>query len=478
MDITYVAEPTSAKFHRCDSFYRGLRGPVRSGKSSAMSIEIMNRARKQRQGSGGIRRTRAVVVRNTYRELEDTTLRTWLMWFPEYVFGAVNRRTMTHTIRFNDIHLEVLFRALDRPDDVAKLLSLEATFAWVNEAKEVPRVIIDVLGDRVEQYPPKMDEGCTWGGVFMDTNSPDEDHWWAELEADTPDGWTFFVQPGALKEIKGKFVPNPKAENVRNLNGGHNYYIKRMAGKKDSYIRVYYCNQYGYVEEGKRVHPDYVDAVHCAPSPLIPNPRDPITIGLDYGLTPAAAFFSKRPNGQWWIFKEMATEDVGIKKFGERVLLPYILKNLMDFKIEIYDDPYGNTKSQLDKKTPSQILDAMGLSTRSPSVASGPNIRREALNAPLNRMIDGEPGLLVDPSCRVLRKGLSSKYIYKRVQVVGDDKYQEKPYKNFWSHVCEAAQHAMVGAGEGERITRRPRIPPRILPERHRIRREHGWMSA
>lgn len=64
------------------------------------------------------------------------------MWLPEYVFGQFNRRTMTHTIQFNDIYLEVMFRALDRADDVAKLLSLELTGAWVNEAKEVPKAII------------------------------------------------------------------------------------------------------------------------------------------------------------------------------------------------------------------------------------------------------------------------------------------------------------------------------------------------
>lgn len=477
MEINYIAEPTPAKFHTCDSFYRGVRGPVRSGKSTAMCIEIMNRARQQQPNQQGVRRTRWAVIRNTYRELEDTTLRTWLMWFPEYVFGTFNRRTMTHVIQFNDIHLEVMFRALDRPDDVAKLLSLELTGAWVNEAKEVPKAIIDVLGDRVEQYPPKMDEGCTWGGVFMDTNSPDEDHWWAELEAKPPKGWTFFAQPGALREVKGKFVPNPKAENIRNLNGGHNYYIKRKEGKKDSYVRVYYCNQLGYVEEGKRVHPEYVDAIHCSPSPLVPDPRDLVVVGLDFGLTPAAAFFSRRSNGQWWLFHEIATEDIGLKKFGERVLLPYILKNLMDFKIEIYGDTHGNTRGQNDQRTPEQIFDALGLAIQMPSMEGGPTMRREALSAPLSRIVDGEPGLLVDSSCRVIRKGLSSKYIYKRVQVVGDEKFHDKPDKNFWSHICEAAEHAMVGAGEGERLTRRPPTQQKKEPRLYDGNMQ-GWMAA
>lgn len=491
MDITYTAEPTLAKFHLDDSFYRCVRGPVRSGKSTGMSIEIMNRARNQVQGRDKIRRTRWSVIRNTYRELEDTTMKTWLMWFPESVFGSVNRRTMTHTLCFNDIYCEVLFRALDRADDVAKLLSMELTGAWVNEAREVPKAIIDTLGDRVEQYPPKMDEGCTWGGVFMDTNPPDEDHWWFGLEANPPKvvldsgrevQWKFFTQPGALKEVRGKFVANPKAENVRNLNGGHDYYLKRLMGKKESYIRVYYCNQFGFVEEGKRVHPEYSDPIHCSPSPLIPRPQDPVIIGLDFGLTPAATFFSRRPNGQWWLFHEIATDRIGIKKFGELDLLPYILQNLMDYDISVYGDPYGNSGSQNDNRTPVDILDALldiiGLRVQMPNVDQGPTIRREALAAPLERMIDGEPGLLVDPSCTVIRKGLSSKYIFKRMQVAGDEKFHEKPDKNFWSHVCESAQHAMVGAGEGKALRSKPSSKSKMGRQTPAQRKKHGWMAA
>ncbi len=103
-------------------------------------------------------------------------------------------------------------------------------------------------------------------------------------------------------------------------------------------------------------------------------------------------------------------------------------------------------------------------------------MRREALSAPLSRMIDGEPGLLVDPSCRVIRKGLSSKFIYKRIRVVGDDKFHDKPDKNFWSHICEAAEHAMVGAGEGELLTRRPQSPQR--KQQFYGKSSQTWMGA
>ena len=481
-NIIYNAEPTPALFHADDSFYRGIRGPVRSGKSTAMCIEIMARSGKQALNQDGIRRTRWAIVRNTYRELEDTTLKTWLMWFPEMIFGHMNKHTMTHTLQVNDMYIEVMFRALDRPDDVGKLLSLELTGAWVNEAKEVPKTIIDVLGDRVGQYPPKNAEKCTWEGVMMDTNSPDDDHWWHTLEANPPIGWKFFIQPGGLKEVRGKFISNPKAENVRNLNGGAEYYLKRMEGKKASYIRVYYCNQYGYAEDGKRVHPDYVDSIHCSTTPIIPDPSLLVYVGLDFGLTPAATFWQKRPNGQWVGFHEIATEDLGVKHFGELLLLPYVVGNLMDFEIKMFGDPAGMTGAQTDKNTPIAILNALGFvvepAGEGPKGSNSPTLRRESLAAPLTRMIDGEPGLLLDPSMKVLRKGLASKYIYKRVQVVGDEKYADLPYKNFWSHTCESAEYAMVGGGEGKLLTRKKKVEKPRVQERYYSQNNHGWMAG
>jgi hypothetical protein len=60
------------------------------------------------------------------------------------------------------------------------------------------------------------------------------------------------------------------------------------------------------------------------------------------------------------------------------------------------------------------------------------------------------------------------------VQVVGDEKYHDKPEKNFWSHVCEAAEHAMVGAGEGKLLTRRPTPKKKV----NRKFRSIGWMGS
>ncbi|TSA07943.1 MAG: hypothetical protein D4R73_09425 [Deltaproteobacteria bacterium] len=430
---------TIGRFHQSQAFYRGVMGPVRGGKSTGMCWEIMSKAQAQAPGKDGVRRTRWVVVRSTYRELLDTTIKTWQDWFRPEQFGSLNMNTMSHMVdvRLPDktrVQCEVLFRALDRPDDVRKLLSMEVTGAWVNEARETPKGVIDVLGDRVGQYPALKDGGCTWRGVFMDTNPPDDDHWWYKLAEEVrPDGWEFFKQPGGLMEVDGQFINNPLAENVQNLEP--NYYLTRTAGKDSDYIRVYYCNQYGFIKEGKPVYPEYIDAVHCSERVLEPVKGVPIYVGLDFGLTPAATFAQRLPIGRWQVFDELVTEDMGAVNFA-KILKAKMLGEYGGFEFEVWGDPSGDSRAQTDEVTPFQIMRANGVPAR-PAPSNDPVLRREAVVASMKALaMDGKPGFLISPKCRILRKGMAGGYYYKRVQVAGDARFQDKAEKNKFSHVC------------------------------------------
>src|SRR3546814_1590393 len=51
------------------------------------------------------------------------------------------------------------------------------------------------------------------------------------------------------------------------------------------WIKVYVDGDYGFVQDGKPVFPEYRDHVHCRPMPL--DPRLPVHVGIDFGLTPA-----------------------------------------------------------------------------------------------------------------------------------------------------------------------------------------------
>ncbi|MDD4950992.1 MAG: hypothetical protein PHV85_00455 [Desulfovibrionaceae bacterium] len=460
--IEYTASKTLALFHRSRVQVRGVMGPVGSGKSTAMCWELHRRGREQAPGPDGVRRTRFAVVRNTYRELKDTTLKTWLDWFPEEVFGHFRWSDMQHRIRMDDVDMEILFRALDRPSDISKLLSLELTGAWFNEAREIPLSLVMAMHDRLERYPSRREGGCTWAGLIMDTNPPDTDHWWYALAERDPEalarlnidpefllGWDFFRQPGGIIERNGRFEPNPDAENLGHL--PQDFYSSKLAGKSRDHIRVYYCGRYGFVQDGRPVYPEFHEEVHVAREDLKPVPGVIIHVGIDFGLTPAALLAQRLPNGRWQWLDEIVTENTGAVRFAE--MLKAKLACYPDFEFEIWGDPAGEQRSQVDERTPFQILAVAGVKAR-PAPTNDPTIRREAVAGACARLIAGKPGLLVSPKCHFARKGMAGGYHYRRIQVSGSERYQDRPDKNLYSHVCDAGQYLMVGAGEGRRVIR------------------------
>jgi hypothetical protein len=241
-------------------------------------MELVRRAYLQKPNAKGVRRTRWVVVRNTYRELIDTTIKTFFDWVPQSA-GTFVKQDMVFMLNTalpdsTTVEAEFLFRALDRPSDVRKLLSLELTGGFVNECREVPKQVVDMLQSRVGRFPTKRDGGPTWSGIILDTNPPDSDSWYYKLfEEERPEGFALYHQPSGL---------SPNAENVEHLPAG--YYDKMMGGKTQEWINVYVHGLYGMVVEGKPVFPEYNDALHYSPSPLSLQQTLPLYVGIDFGL--------------------------------------------------------------------------------------------------------------------------------------------------------------------------------------------------
>lgn len=455
----YVASSTIARFHASGAFVRGIRGPVGGGKSTACCKEIMRRARAQVPDPNGIRKTKFCVVRNTYGELKDTTIRTWLDWFPEEIFGNFNYQqgSMSHHIQIGDIDCEVLFRALDRPQDVRKILSLELTGAWINEAREVPKSIIDAIGDRVGRYPSVRDGGCTWRGIIMDTNSPDTDHWWFHLaEEEIPKDWQFFAQPGAVTLKNGTWVANPDAENLLNLE--KNYYITRVGGKSADYIKVYYANEYGFVQEGKVVYPEYSDAIHSSKVELTVIPTLPVYVGIGFGLEPCAIFAQRKPNGQWRWIDELTADAIGSERFADALASKIKADYSPSLEFRIFAHWLSPSDSEMQAEY--QILRSRHIKPM-PTRTDDATIRRDSVAHSLTRLIDREPGLLVSPKCKIARKGMSGGYQFGRVQVSGEERYHDKPMENRYKTICEAAQYMMIGGGE-DRLVLKSQKPVKL----------------
>jgi hypothetical protein len=291
VEVRYDAPATVGAFMESNAFVRAIVGPVGSGKSSGCIMEILRRSAEQAKGPDGVRRTRWVIIRNTYGELRDTTRKTFEQWVPSQL-GRWHEQSFTFTMEFEDIHSEVLFRALDRPEDVKKLLSLEITGAYINEAREVPKDVVDVLQTRVGRYPAKRDGGATWFGVWMDTNPWHVGHEFYELFKSKPEGFELFEQPGGRE---------PNAENVENLPDG--YYRRMCAGKDSEWIAEYVDGKYPSADKGSiygallaRLEADgrICDFAH---------PSDGVFASFDLGVSDSTAIW-------WWRVGKHGVPDI------------------------------------------------------------------------------------------------------------------------------------------------------------------------
>jgi hypothetical protein len=456
--------PTIEAFFNSDAFFRGLMGPFGSGKSSACCVEIGQRGIQQKQLVDGVRRTRWAVIRNTYQQLSDTTIRTFLQWFPPYQFGDWTPSKHLYTIRALraegdtcGAEIEVLFRALDRPDQLGNLLSLDLTGAWVNEGREIEWTIFQALEGRVGRYPRQQDGGPTWSGIFTDTNAPDVDSEWFKffeetdhservaLLAEVIPGMTVENYRQLFKQPSGR---SPQAENLSNLPLG--YYQRLAIGKDPEWVKVYIDGEYGFVIEGKPVWPGYNDTIHCpADKKMWPRPIEglPILRGWDFGLTPAVTFSQITPRGQWAIFDEMAATSMGADRFSDEVL-DHSARQYPRFEFEDVGDPAGAQRAQSDEKTCFQILHAKGIGIE-PALQTL-EIRIESVARPLRTLVDGGyPQFTLHPRCKMLRRAMMGGYHFRRMRISGE-RYSENPEKNHYSHIADALGYSgtrLFGSG-------------------------------
>lgn len=439
-----------------------LNGPLGSGKTRACIEKVLSLMASQPPDAEGVRRSRWFAVRNTYGELLSTTIKDWLEVVPEGFGVFKNTQPAVHEMRWRMpdgtvVQTEMMFLSADLPNDEKKLRGINATGCWLNEMKELPANIYSQALGRVGRYPSRADVSHYWSGLIGDSNAPDEDHWLYELmEGAKNTVVEVFRQPGGiiLDPTTRDYVPNPDAENLKHL--GPDYYRDRLEANRHrmDWVRVNLANEYGAVVEGMPVWPEYNDQLHCAPAPIPYREGAPLLIGIDFGRTPAAAIAQRDEWGRVRVIHEVVTENMGAREFGKllrREIVTLFGQSALD-NYQASGDPAGSDATQVDDTTPFLALEEGGIIAYPADTGPKRNdfeVRREAVARPLTELVEGEPALMISPTCKVLRKGMRGGYQYKRIQVSGDARYKNVPDKSRESHVCEALQYLMCEAGEG-----------------------------
>jgi hypothetical protein len=473
----YKPTETQREFMLDDKYVRVLAGPVGGGKSVTCVHELVRLACGQEPNAQGKRKSRAVIVRNTADQLALTTRKTVFDWLPPGQAGVWKAVEKTFILMASlpdgtVVESEWLFIALDTPDDVRKALSLETTFLWGNECRELHPDVVDGLLGRLNRYPSPKDGGPTRSCALFDTNMPDEDTWWHDKMENPPSNWSMHKQPPAimpkeawvdrfggesltvdtmqgpltidpeepqLDKDGNEWLVNPEADNATVLNP--NYYPNLIPGKSDDWLRVYLRSEYGRSLSGTPVYEKtFVPDFHIASSALNPIRGDsyPVIIGVDFGRTPAAVFKQRDARGRVLTLGELTAENMGIETFVNTKLNPFIVNHFAGCSFVCAPDPAGYAKTQLNELSLVDILQRAGFKCVKPPT-NDPEKRIQAVERLLNQQLEGKAMYLVDPSCATLIKGFRYGYRYK---IKKNGEMEDKPDKNPFSHVHDANQYA------------------------------------
>jgi len=374
--------------------------------------------------------------------------------------------------------MEIIFLPLDEEKDVKKLKSIEFTMVWFNEASEILHTHVTMAGGRVSRFPSPRLGGSSFSGVIMDTNPPDEDSWWYNLaEVEKPETYQFWRQPPSVLKVPKKnkndpqlYVANmgqtglPPAENAENHNDKYEYWTRQCAGAKESWINVFLMGNYGNTMDGKPIYPDYNDDIHCAREELAPHRGLPLILGFDFGLTPTCVIAQQSMRGQLRVIDELVAgipekqrlnmdpdryvEDMGVRKFARMIVKPYLQNRYPGMDWQSVGDPAGKTASDSNEISCLQELAAAGIHTEMARTNKF-TPRREAVDGFLLRMVEGNPGFMLSPRCRILRKGFQGGYRYRQMRTQGGVNHSTEPEKNRFSHPHDGLQYIAMHAEGG-----------------------------
>lgn len=473
-----------------------VQGPIESGKSVAALACIYGAMCSTPRWDKGIRRSRFLISRPSYPELQTSTIPTWLSWLPEETYGKFSwSEPYTHNIKFLDVESEVVFVSFadDKPETLKALRSTEWTGAWINEGQYVPRRLLMEMSDRTGRYPPVARGGSGRKFLIMDMNAPQSNEHWVlrmrgdvDLPEDMPEGermayqkpsfLKFYMQPPALKQVKdamGKHAGwkvNKKAENLENMKPDR--YLRLAEGKTLDEIRRDLCNEVVESTSGAPCFPNWDRDRHSTQDAIEAVEGLPLYLGFDWGATPAMTVW-QNVGGQWRGLSELVETNSLIVEFApkcKRMIAqrwPWAMTEGGPGVIA-WGDPEGDWRDERTGTTSYGIMKAVaGITVRAPATKDNPQLRLETGRRILGEaMPDGTPRLIC--SRHPLRgmprfcAAMGGGYILKMVKVDGTEKVKAEPVKNSASHVAEAGLYVLWGGGEGAATLGRMTRPAKI----------------
>ena len=437
-DIEYIPGPAATKFHLSPARVKAAWGPVRSGKSTALVWRVFFKAKEAAAAGIGLR---ALLLRDSFRNLEDTTVKTFTEWLAP--LGQFQRRqgVLDFVFDLDGKRHEVLFRHGQTAQDASSFLSSEYGFIGLEEVAPafsptglispgIAEEVFDIALTRLVQ------RGMNNPELAISCNPPTPQHWVNKR--------IISKSPEELKALGWWHFFFGTSENEGNLRAGYYDELRRSLKGKDHLLKRFVEGEIVAIYPGMPVFSgNFKQTIHVRDR-LEPVEGSPIVFGYDAGLTPACVWTQIDAYGRWLVLYELQggyvddrlNEQVGTYDFADMIRaetatrFPGIRPGVM------YADPAVNQKQPGDMKTVRKMLEEKGFVVE-PGEVDIP-ARVEAIRNRLTTMVGGEPAMLISRSgCPLLIEAVSGGYRYG-VSRDGTRVHGAEPIKDHYSHVADA----------------------------------------
>jgi hypothetical protein len=449
--ITYNAPPTISEFMSSEAFVRFILGPVGSGKTTGVLFESLRRACEQQPGPDGIRRTRAVIVRNTLAQMKQTILKDVETWLGSIAYFKSSENLIQ--IRAGDVHSDWYLIPLDDPQNQQRLLSLQLTWAWINEFIEIDPDLIPAIAGRLGRYPSAAQGGPTWFGIIGDSNMPNAGSRWHELlDVATPEDWNVSIQPGGLEEgaenLNYLTQTNESLklalDHPKRLDQGREYYRRLARQNAGNWVKRYVHAQYGDDPDGTAVFRESFNReFHVSKEPLIPSESLPLIVAQDFGRNPCALIMQPNHRGQVLVLKEVLAQNMGLELHMNQNMRPALSEERFLGKSVVFvGDPSGVSKNSITELDMFAYIEGLGYRAY-PAPTNSIDLRLQAVESLLMQNVGGRPMLLIDgKNCPMLVQALYNKYLFAKRKDGENRSIPEK--KHPWSDIADALQYGAL----------------------------------
>jgi hypothetical protein len=264
-----------------------------------------------------------VVLRDTWENLQRTTLDEWFRWFPNGIYGEwmSSQRCWYWNKKRTGLEGKVYFFGAESKDDAQRIASMplagglfDEPAPAANSSQGIDEFVFDTVMGQLRQ------PGMNWYIAKLATNNPDQTHW----------TYKRFVKPGTppidrpkleMQDLGYRCWQTREAENVGNLPPG--YYeamAQRWKDRKDL-LRRFVEGKFGFQSKGKAVTPEWNDDIHLA-SGLQPVKGLPLKLMWDGGQNPTCVMTQITPLGDWLVLDAFVGEGYGTFELIRDVVKP------------------------------------------------------------------------------------------------------------------------------------------------------------